>query len=52
MSALGRLFGDAETILRALLDTLGPEATLMAYRAGRTSRTTTWVYGRGAEADP
>ena len=31
MSALGRVVGGAETVVRALLDTLGPEGTLMAY---------------------
>lgn len=31
MSALGRVVGGAETVLRALLDVLGPEGTLMAY---------------------
>ncbi|MBA2784445.1 MAG: aminoglycoside 3-N-acetyltransferase, partial [Rubrobacteraceae bacterium] len=31
MSALGQLVGGAETVVRALLDVLGPEGTLMAY---------------------
>ncbi len=31
MSALGRVVGGAETVVRALLDVLGPEGTLMAY---------------------
>ena len=31
MSALGHVVGGAETVVRALLDTLGPEGTLMAY---------------------
>ncbi len=31
MSALGRVVGGAETVVRALLDALGPEGTLMAY---------------------
>ncbi|MDP9454354.1 MAG: aminoglycoside 3-N-acetyltransferase [Actinobacteria bacterium] len=31
MSALGRVVGGAETVVRALLDTLGPGGTLMAY---------------------
>ena len=31
MSALGCVVGGAETVVRALLDTLGPEGTLMAY---------------------
>jgi aminoglycoside 3-N-acetyltransferase len=31
MSALGRVVGGAETVVRALLDTLGPDGTLMAY---------------------
>jgi aminoglycoside 3-N-acetyltransferase len=31
MSALGHVVGGAETVVRALLDVLGPEGTLMAY---------------------
>jgi aminoglycoside 3-N-acetyltransferase len=31
MSALGRVIGGSETVVRALLDALGPEGTLMAY---------------------
>lgn len=31
MSALGRVVGGAETVVRALFDALGPEGTLMAY---------------------
>ncbi|MCA1717778.1 MAG: aminoglycoside 3-N-acetyltransferase [Actinobacteria bacterium] len=31
MSALGHVVGGAETVVRALLDALGPEGTLMAY---------------------
>jgi aminoglycoside 3-N-acetyltransferase len=31
MSALGRVVSGAETVVRALLDALGPEGTLMAY---------------------
>ncbi|CAA9464072.1 MAG: hypothetical protein AVDCRST_MAG58-3132 [uncultured Rubrobacteraceae bacterium] len=31
MSALGHVVGGAETVVHALLDTLGPEGTLMAY---------------------
>ena len=31
MSALGRVVGGAETVVRALLDALGPEGTLIAY---------------------
>ena len=31
MSALGRVAGGAETVVRALLDALGPEGTLMSY---------------------
>ena len=31
MSALGRVVGGAETIVRALLDVVGPEGTLVAY---------------------
>ena len=31
MSALGRVVGGTETVVRALLDALGPEGTLMAY---------------------
>jgi len=31
MSALGRVVGGAETVVRALLDVVGPEGTLMAY---------------------
>jgi aminoglycoside 3-N-acetyltransferase len=31
MSALGQVVGGAETVVRALLDVLGPEGTLMAY---------------------
>lgn len=31
MSALGHVAGGAETVVRALLDALGPEGTLMAY---------------------
>lgn len=31
MSALGRVIGGAETVIRALLDTVGPEGTLVAY---------------------
>jgi hypothetical protein len=31
MSALGRVVGGAETVVRALLDALGPDGTLMAY---------------------
>lgn len=31
MSALGSVVGGAETVVRALLDALGPEGTLMAY---------------------
>lgn len=31
MSAIGRVVGGAETVVRALLDALGPEGTLMAY---------------------
>ena len=31
MSSLGRVVGGAETVVRALLDTLGPDGTLMAY---------------------
>jgi aminoglycoside 3-N-acetyltransferase len=31
MSALGRVVGGAETVVRALLDALGPEGTLVAY---------------------
>jgi aminoglycoside 3-N-acetyltransferase len=31
MSALGHVVGGAETIVRALLDTVGPDGTLMAY---------------------
>jgi aminoglycoside 3-N-acetyltransferase len=31
MSALGHMVGGAETVVRALLDVLGPEGTLMAY---------------------
>ncbi|HSL00574.1 MAG TPA: aminoglycoside 3-N-acetyltransferase [Rubrobacteraceae bacterium] len=31
MSALGRVVGGAETVVRALLDVLGPDGTLMAY---------------------
>ena len=35
MSALGHVVGGAETVVRALLDTLGPEGTLMAYTGWR-----------------
>ena len=31
MSALGRVIGGAETVIRALLDAVGPEGTLVAY---------------------
>jgi aminoglycoside N3'-acetyltransferase len=31
MSALGCVVGGAETVVRALLDALGPDGTLMAY---------------------
>src|SRR5215213_1770454 len=31
ISALGRVVGGADTVVRALLDALGPEGTLMAY---------------------
>ena len=31
MSALGRVVGGAETVVRGLLDALGPDGTLMAY---------------------
>ena len=31
MSALGHVVGGAETVVRALLDALGPDGTLMAY---------------------
>ena len=31
MSALGRVVGGAETVVRALLDVVGPEGTIMAY---------------------
>lgn len=31
MSAPGRVVGGAETVVRALLDALGPEETIMAY---------------------
>lgn len=31
MSALGRVIGGAETVVRALLDAVGPEGTLVAY---------------------
>lgn len=31
MSAIGRVVGAAETVVRALLDALGPDGTLMAY---------------------
>jgi aminoglycoside 3-N-acetyltransferase len=31
MSSIGRVVGAAETVVRALLETLGPEGTLMAY---------------------
>ena len=31
MSALGRVVGGAETVVRAVLDALGPDGTLMAY---------------------
>ncbi len=31
MRSLGQLVGGAETVVRALLDVLGPEGTLMAY---------------------
>ena len=31
MSALGRVVGGAETVVRALLDAVGPDGTLMAY---------------------
>jgi aminoglycoside 3-N-acetyltransferase len=31
MSALGWVVGGAETVVRALLDALGPDGTLMAY---------------------
>jgi aminoglycoside 3-N-acetyltransferase len=31
MSALGRVVGGAETVVRAMLDALGPDGTLMAY---------------------
>ena len=31
MSALGRVVGGAESVVRALLDALGPEGTLVAY---------------------
>src|SRR5918997_4365982 len=31
MSVLGRVVGGAETVVRALLDALGPEGTLVAY---------------------
>ena len=31
MSALGWVVGGAETVVRALLDALGPEGTLMVY---------------------
>ena len=31
MSALGRVVGGAETVVRALLDAVGPGGTLMAY---------------------
>lgn len=31
MSALGQVIGGAETVVRALLDVLGPEGTLLAY---------------------
>lgn len=43
MSALGRVVGGAETVVRALLDALGPEGTLMAYTGWQTSRPTTWT---------
>ncbi|MDQ4077441.1 MAG: aminoglycoside 3-N-acetyltransferase [Chloroflexota bacterium] len=33
MSALGRVAGGAETVVRSLLDVLGPDGTLMAYTA-------------------
>jgi len=31
MSALGHVVGGAESVVRALLDALGPEGTLVAY---------------------
>lgn len=31
MSALGRVIGGAETVIRALLDTVGPDGTVVAY---------------------
>ncbi|CAN5858742.1 hypothetical protein BH23ACT11_BH23ACT11_20190 [soil metagenome] len=31
MSALGHVVGGAEIVVRALIDALGPEGTLMAY---------------------
>ena len=31
MSALGHVVGSAESVVRALLDVLGPEGTLVAY---------------------
>ena len=31
MSALGHVVGGAESVVRALLDAVGPEGTLMAY---------------------
>ena len=31
MSALGTVVGGAETVVRALLDAVGPDATLVAY---------------------
>jgi aminoglycoside 3-N-acetyltransferase len=31
MSALGHVVGGAETVVRAMLDVLGPEGSLMAY---------------------
>jgi aminoglycoside 3-N-acetyltransferase len=50
MSALGQLVGGAETVMRALLDVLGPEGTLITYTAGRTSRPTTSATWKGRRA--
>jgi aminoglycoside 3-N-acetyltransferase len=36
MSALGWMVGGAETVVRALLDTLRPDGTLMAYTGPAT----------------
>ncbi len=52
MSALGRVVGGAETVVRALLDALGSEGTLVAYTGWQDRPPRDLFWGDGLARDP